>query len=73
LGFPQNDNQKSKVKMTDKNVKIHPHPSPLPSREREDGLRNLIFLTVLLFSLPWREGVRGRGKCIDNAYLTSYN
>jgi len=29
----------------------HPHPDPLPSRERGIG-----------FSLPWREGVRGRGK-----------
>ncbi|MCJ7670257.1 MAG: O-antigen ligase family protein, partial [Dehalococcoidia bacterium] len=32
---------------------LHPHPDPLPSRERGN-----------MSSLPWREGVRGRGSII---------
>jgi len=55
----------------------HPHPNPLPSREREvgnilspGGKREIRFFLpcqgreegIKSSSLPWREGVRGRGK-----------
>jgi very-short-patch-repair endonuclease len=44
---------------------FHPHPDPLPSRERGKGY-SLSSREVPSNSLPWREGVRGRGKEISS-------
>jgi len=43
---------------------VHPHPNPLPSREREirfSVLHQGRGEAIERFSLPWREGIRGRG------------